>query len=159
MFEETGVYGHLFFDGGPEPCANVHSLVTPSAPPVYIRGFGHAWSSPFDHDATIFPGLKRYVLEEKTGTAVGAIEYRSPGEYRISAGGAGLSVHIERGSILFRDFSGDVAEVRRTENRAVRSLGHGYEAEKRFDIVLRRPVSDELKLLILAFPMLEFFKA
>lgn len=151
-YSATGIFGYAFFHDKIRMCT-VTSIVVPS-PPVLIEGYGMRWRSDFDAEATIFPGLTRYVRDDSDGAQVARLVYRDRWEYEINGS---VTARCGGGSYSFSRSGKIAAQISRYKEGNVwvpESVEHDYEPY--FEVLFTDEIDDGMKLLVSSFPMLRF---
>ena len=168
-YAATGVFGYEFYRGSDKVCT-LSSLVVPS-PKVLINGYGKSWESELAGRAAP-AGFTKYVYDragnppkgkDRAGdTPAGRECAGRSAAGKIACDGSGgclindcLSVYSDKDGYVFTCGGQTVAQIKRWQGAdcAVRS-GNGLAREAYFEVVFRREIDDELKLMIMAFPML-----
>lgn len=150
-YDATGVFGYEFYHKNDKLCA-VSSSVVPS-PPVMIYGFDNEWESEFE-DCTVYPGLTRYVLDRKSKSQVAKVVYRDFGKYELNES---ISVYCDTKKYKFFYDDEMIADIHRFEGDfGWKPDSKYYEYEAYFEVKMSQGINSELKMLIMAFPMIRF---
>lgn len=155
-YSVTGASGYHFYENQNELCAmSVFSFLTF---PVAISGFGHEWTSEFDSNDTIVPGMTRFVVDDKSKETVCQIVFIEAGRYDILVSGERVRVFIETDQCVFFSGEASIARIKRAYETPVdvpQKL-RSYDCELYCRADLAEPMKPELALAILSFPLLRF---
>lgn len=141
---ETGLWRYEFVRNG-QRFGSVSSASSPRDP-ARIEGPGFSWSSLFDLESTIVPGLCRKVLDSRTGEEVFRMIWWDWELYEVRSGERSLQVEIRNGSYYFAEPGMPPAAM---------AEGMGGESPY-FRTLFFDPVSEGYMLMALAFPALRF---
>lgn len=148
----TGVGGYEFYCDKRNICT-VSSIVVPS-PPVQINGYGMTWKSDFDEESTLVPGLTRYVHDSASHALVAGVVYRDCGEYEIDKS---VTVHCGDGAYSFFRNHEKIAQINPYKGGIPwMPMPTQFDYKPYFEVNFDAGIDDEMKLLILSFPMLKF---
>lgn len=150
-YDATGVFGYVFYKEKRKLCS-VSSMVVPS-PAVMMFGFDKTWKSEFEN-CTIVPGLSRYVYDCSTGKRIYKIVYKENGKYEINHSIIAYC-NAERYAFYYdNQLIAYMSKVTETSDFIPQSAE--YDVEPYFDVFALNGLDDNLLMLILSFPMLQF---
>lgn len=149
-------YGYEFY-GNQKRFCNISSVKNPSSP-IMIYGFGQMWSSRFDPDSTIFPGVARYILDGKTKKEVFKIVFKNTDQYTIVIGQNNISVHADGNAYTYFSGESKIASIEAIQEKCkwIPEGYYEYDDNWYFSADFVEQLCPEHILAILAFPMLKF---
>ncbi|MBQ9156302.1 MAG: hypothetical protein IJ137_05945 [Eubacterium sp.] len=152
-YSGTGLSLYRFSRGNKEIC----TISEPPLPdnPVFISGFGRKWTSKFNDEITINPWEeRRLVIDDSSGSLVGWISFRDPGEHEIND-----SIRLIFREGRYTAYSGKelVGQIIMIKNKDEDTfIDDGMDGVLRYEIYVCRGLDEELLMLLLAFPLLRF---
>lgn len=152
-YSVTGSFGYSFLHGNSK-IVTVSSLVIPE-PPIRILGNGIVWESPCFND-TIFPGISRYVFDEKAGHAVCKITYIKRGQYKLNDF---VIAYCGLEETVFCRNDQQIARITLCHEKKLpipASLDPYLDWQPSYEVFVSENVDNELLMVICAFPMLRF---
>jgi len=147
----TGI-GMLEYYESDQAFCSISKLVIPSAPTM-IYGQDNTWISEFDDEATIFPGLIRYICESETGKPIFKIRYVDRGIYKINEC---IDVYYSEKVCCFWRDKELIGSIRPCNEEAYNVNDDLEEESPEYRVRVRKDLSNEEKMLIEAFPYLLF---
>ena len=149
----TGVNEYHYFRGI-HPIGDGAALVLPNFP-VSIRGAGLSLRCEQEPGMTIFPGVTKPVTREDNGEVFADITWYEIGQHSLSTGRETLLIRSCEGRYHF--FRGGVLIARMGQVGKVPDLMQPLEENWKPVLAMMplEPVSTELALLMLSFPLLQ----
>lgn len=153
LSSHTGILAHRFYTEDKKCICIISSFSLPSHP-VYIYGDNFAFVSEFDMEATIFPGLKRFI-KNPSGEINAWIQYRQRNIYTLQQKETVIEIKVQKDGYHFSIGDNEIAEIRHILCPC-KENGIPTDLYKIFDVSIAPHINPEMTALILAFPMLRF---
>ena len=150
----TGITFYDLYDGEELICrASRHVL--PSAPVNMTDDTGVQWTSDFDMETTIMPGVAREVLDEETGELVARLVYNGGSHFVLNGN---IDIYCEDRFYVFFWESKEIAIIRPVEPESIRRPETlEEEAEPYYEVCVHEDLKPDILRIVHAFPLLRFF--
>lgn len=153
LSSHTGILAHRFYTEN-KNCACIISSFSLPAHPVYIYGDNLVFVSEFDTEATVVPGLKRFI-KNPSGEINAWIQYHQRNIYTLQQKETVIEIKVQKYGYHFCIGDNEIAEIRRISCPYMEN-GIPTDLYKIFEVSIAPHINPEMTALILAFPMLRF---
>ena len=153
LSSHTGILAHRFYTEAKNYVCIISSFSLPSHP-VYIYGDNFVFVSEFDMEATIFPGLKRFI-KNPSGEINAWLQYRQRNIYTLQQKETAIEIKVHKDGYHFCIGDNEIAEIKHI-SCPYKENGIPAGLYKIFEVSIAPHINSETTALILAFPMLRF---